>query len=187
MAKKTTCTRGSVRLRNGVWNYRITVNGKQIERVGTKDKEETEKMMIQAIAESDRNGILFKASNISVDEMVDMWYEEYCYKAVKHGTRRDYSNVIKNHIKPYMGKVKLKDINVDFLQKYIDEKSAKYAKSTYLDAKTANNKSMELKANNFTAVALHLLLGGLVRAISPYPNAATTGSILYVIWVFCKI
>ena len=130
MAKQTTTKKGALRFRNGIWNYRITVNGNQIERAGTADKDETENMMIQALAESNRTGKVFKASIITVSDMADLWFTECCKETLRHGTRSDYKNVIENHIKPYLGKRKLKDIITDDLQAYIDEKSKKYAKST---------------------------------------------------------
>lgn len=130
MAKQTTTKKGALRFRNGVWNYRITINGKQVERAGTADKEETELMMIQTIAEVTRTRKIFKASNITVGEMADLWFEECCKETLRHGTRSDYKNVIENHIKPALGKRKLKDIATDDLQSYVDDKSKKYAKST---------------------------------------------------------
>lgn len=130
MVKQTTTKKGALRFRNGVWNYRITVNGKQIERAGTDDKDETEGLMIQALAEAARTGKVFKASNITVGDMADLWFSECCKETLRHGTRCDYQNVIKNHIKPVLGKRKLKDISPDDLQSYVDEKTRKYSKST---------------------------------------------------------
>ncbi|MDF2544344.1 MAG: phage integrase family protein [Herbinix sp.] len=130
MAKQTTTKKGALRLRNGVWNYRITDDGKQIERAGTADKEETENIMIQVLAEAKRTGKIFKASSITVGDMADLWFTECCKETLRHGTRNDYKNLIENHIKPALGKRKLKDIVTDDLQYYVDDKSKKYAKST---------------------------------------------------------
>jgi integrase len=130
LAKQTTTKKGALRFRNGVWNYRITVNGKQIERAGTPDKGETEGLMIQTLAEAARTGKVFTASNITVGDMADLWFTECCKETLRHGTRSDYRNVIENHIKPAIGKRKLKDITPDELQSYVDEKTRKYSKST---------------------------------------------------------
>lgn len=67
---------------------------------------------------------------MTVSKLLDIWFEECVSTSLRHGTRCDYKNAIENHIKPALGKKQIKDISIDDLQQYIDEKQMKYAAST---------------------------------------------------------
>lgn len=123
-------TKGSLFKKGRIWYYRFMHNGKRICKAGTESKEETRKMMVLAIADAETSGGIFKPSDIKFSDMLDIWYNECVKDTLRHGTRCDYQNAIKNHIKPYFKDAKLKDITTDILQQYIDEKSKRYAAST---------------------------------------------------------
>jgi hypothetical protein len=83
-------------------------NGKRICKAGTESKEETRKLMILAIADAEQTGGIFKPSDIKFSDILDIWFNECVKDTLRHGTRCDYQNAIKNHLKPYFKDKKTK-------------------------------------------------------------------------------
>lgn len=122
-------TKGTVFKRGKKYYYKFNFKGKQIYKVGTEDEKETKALMKQAIADAELNGI-FTFNSMTVTELMEVWYKECVSESLRHGTRRDYRNAIDNHIVPALGNKQIKDVTIDDLQQYIDEKQKKYAEST---------------------------------------------------------
>lgn len=122
--------RGTVFKIGKKYYYRFMYKGKRICRVGTEDEKETKQLLRQAISEAEQSGSVFTTATMTVAKLLDIWFEECVSTSLRHGTRSDYKNAIENHIKPALGKKQLKDISIDDLQQYIDEKQMKYASST---------------------------------------------------------
>ena len=59
-----------------------------------------------------------------LDQWLDLWYKTYLV-SVKQRTREIYEVVIRLHIKPYIGKLRLCDITPAMLQSFINECSTK--------------------------------------------------------------
>lgn len=141
---------GSLYKRGNTWYYRFDIgtdeNGKRIQytRAGTDNKEETAILMREAMREFDNTGKMFIPSEITLSEFLDIWFKECCEKQLRHGTRCDYRNAMNNHIKTHaIGKMKIKDIEPDHLQKYIDEKSLALSPSTMKAHFVVLNKSFK--------------------------------------------
>jgi len=126
--------KGSVYKRGKIWYYRFDIgtgkNRKQFTRAGTESRKETIKLLRKAMREFDETNKVFIPSDILFSDFLDIWFKECVETQKRHGTRADYRNAINNHIKPALGDKKLKDIEPEDLQKYIDEKSKKLAPST---------------------------------------------------------
>lgn len=120
--------KGGVRKRGNNWYYYFDagkINGKRrkIERKGGRTKKEAEFALRQAIGEYESSGYTGKQCDITYYDFVEIWYNE-CTANLSYGTRKDYWNVIKNHIRKHkISYMKLKDIQPEDLQKYVDEKS----------------------------------------------------------------
>ena len=106
------------------WEARATVGrdpgtGKQIQRSfsGKTQKEVREKMQA-AIAELN-NGTYLEPLKMTVGEWLDIWVAEYLGNAKPH-TRKSYEGVIKNHIKPAIGAIKLTSLTRVQVQKMIN-------------------------------------------------------------------
>ncbi|HBF0844748.1 tyrosine-type recombinase/integrase [Clostridioides difficile] len=120
--------KGGVRKRGEKWYYYFdlgTVNGKRkkIERVGGKTKKEAEKALRDALSEFENEGQLFSDNEMSFSDFLDFWYKEYVLLNCKYGTQKNYEKIIKNHLKPELGKYKLKNLNPAILQKFLNDKS----------------------------------------------------------------
>jgi len=68
-----------------------------------------------------------------MNQWLDNWLENYT-QALKGYTLRNYKSQIKNHIRPYIGAVKVSELNADMLQRMYNQLSA-----SGLSAKTLRN------------------------------------------------
>lgn len=139
---------GSIRkktvTRNGqsytYWEARLTVGhdpgtGKQIQRSfsGKTQKEVREKM--QAAAVSVNEGTYKEPSKMTVGEWLDIWLKDYL-GAVKPMTEINYTQHVKNHIKPALGAVKLESLNAPTIQNFYNSLGKSQGKKSGLSGKT---------------------------------------------------
>ncbi|MGL5272213.1 MAG: tyrosine-type recombinase/integrase [Phocaeicola sp.] len=122
--------KGSVRKKGKKWYYRFYVedasgNRIQKEMPGTESKSETETLLRKAMDEYENQAFVAKASNITLNDMLDMWIEEELAPSKRsNGTERSYLNTA-NRIKQHsIGKRKLKTITAEHLQKFFDSLSS---------------------------------------------------------------
>lgn len=122
MARKSAAGSGTIRkrtiTRNGkeytFWEARYTAGydpgtGKQIQRSITgKTQKEVAKKLKEATAAIDA-GTYTAPSKMTVGQWLDIWQEEYL-GAVKPSTVCSYKAVIKNHLKPNLGAIKLESL-----------------------------------------------------------------------------
>ena len=126
------------------WEARLTVGydagtGKQIQRSfsGKTQKEVREKM--QAVAVELNNGTYKDPSKMTVGEWLSIWQEEYLGNTKPH-TRKSYAGVIKNHILPAVGAVKLSALTPMHVQKLINGiKRKRKTKGDAVNPKTTKN------------------------------------------------
>lgn len=132
MARRAAQGAGTIRKktvkRNGkdytYWEARITTGrdpgtGKQIQQSfsGKTQKEVREKMQAAAVAVN--TGTYIPPAKLTVGQWLDVWAGEYLGN-LKPGTISTYTGIIKNHIKPAMGAVKLTDLHPHRVQKFIN-------------------------------------------------------------------
>jgi len=147
MARKATRSvqgGGSIRQRpDGRWEARFTVGrdpgtGKQIQRsvYGTTQKEVRQKLS-QAVAAID-SGTYTIPSKMTVGQWLDIWQRDYL-GGVKPFTVLNYSQHIKNHIKPAMGAIKLDALNAHTIQSFYNDLGAERNGKPGLSPKTVKN------------------------------------------------
>lgn len=120
--------RGSIRKRGNSYYIRYyDKNGKQVEKVGGKTKKE---------AESKLNEILYTLengspinSNMLLSSYLEMWLEDYIKNEKTDNTYDKYKNSIEKYIIPNLGDIKLKDLKVIHIEKFI--KKLKSTKINY--------------------------------------------------------
>lgn len=132
MAKKSAKGSGTIRkktvTRGGkaytYWEARITTGrdpgtGKQIQRsfTGKTQKEVREKM--QAAAVEVNQGTYTAPQRLTVGQWLDVWADEYL-GAVKPSTVRNYRDIIRLHIKPALGAIRLADLHAHTVQSFIN-------------------------------------------------------------------
>lgn len=126
---------GYIRKRGNKWYYSFelsTVNGKRkrIERAAGPNKKDAEKALRKALYELDTTGVFHDPSDISVADFMDQWIERYGIN-LSYNTRKTYRKNIEQHIKPALGAYKLKNLQPDTLQDFINKKKLDgYKKST---------------------------------------------------------
>ncbi|MES1047197.1 site-specific integrase [Heyndrickxia oleronia] len=118
---------GGVRKRGDNWYYYFEagkVNGKRkkIERKGGSTKKEAQIALRNAIAEFEQKGNTILESNISASDYLDYWFKNYVLINCKYNTQQYYRGIIDNHIKPYFGSYKLKQISSKSLQEFLNKK-----------------------------------------------------------------
>lgn len=132
---------GSIRQRSdGRWEARFTVGrdpgtGKQIQRsvYGSTQKEVRQKLA-QAVAAID-SGTYTMPSKMTVGQWLDIWQRDYL-GGVKPFTVLNYSQHIKNHIKPALGAVKLEALNAHTIQGFYNSLGKPQEDKPGLSAKT---------------------------------------------------
>ena len=132
MAKRAAQGAGTIRkksvTRNGkqytYWEARITIGrdpgtGKQIQQSfsGKTQKEVREKMQAAAVAVN--TGTYIPPAKMTVGQWLDVWTSEYLGN-LKPGTVTTYTNIIKKHIKPAIGAVKLSELHPHRVQTFIN-------------------------------------------------------------------
>lgn len=120
MAEITTRKRGSK------WEYRFEaakINGKrnQISKGGFKTKKEALEAGTKALAEYNSSGLHFTPTEMSYNDYLDYWLEEYCRVNLKRTTVENYEKRIRLHIKPVLGVYKLTALSPAALQSFINK------------------------------------------------------------------
>jgi integrase len=75
--------------------------------VSAKTKTEARRALRQAMADADR-GLIFDADNLKVGEYLDRWLSDSVSDTVKATTFERYEQIARVHLKPALGRVKLK-------------------------------------------------------------------------------
>lgn len=126
---------GGVRKRGTTWSYyfdlgKIDGKRKKKEKGGFRTKKEAEQALTAAMNEYNNAGTIFEASDITVSDYLDQWYDLHCKLNLKYNTQVGYLQIIENHLKPKFGLYKLKAINPAILQEYANSlKLNGYSKS----------------------------------------------------------
>jgi integrase len=115
------------RKRGKAWEWffegaRIDGKRKPISKGGYRTKGEALGAGTQAKAEYDNAGMHFTPSEISVADFYDLWLEEYCKVNLSEGTLVSYKKKIDIHIKPVIGKYRLKALTPAIIQKFLNDK-----------------------------------------------------------------
>jgi integrase len=74
--------------------------------VSAKSKEDARRKLRAARADTDR-GLLFDAENLKVGEYLDSWLADSVRDTVRQRTFERYESIVRVHIKPALGRVKL--------------------------------------------------------------------------------
>lgn len=140
MANKRANGEGNIRKRpDGTWEARFYVGrdpgtGKAIRKsVYGKTQAEVRKKLTASTKEVDE-GTYTPPSKMLLSQWLDTWIAEYT-KNLKPYSLRNYKSQIKNHIKPYIGAVKVSDLTPDMIQRMYN----KLMNECGLSAKTVRN------------------------------------------------
>jgi len=92
-----------------------TADGPKRRYVSGKTKKETRDALTEARTDAAR-GIVFDAGRLTLGEYLDSWLTDYLEPLVdqgkmEHSTYVRDAGIVRNHIKPHLGRKKLKDLN----------------------------------------------------------------------------
>lgn len=143
--------RGSIRKKGSTYYIRFYENGKQIEKFGGKTKREAEKKLNEIIY-SIENGYTI-SSDMFLKDYLKMWLFDYIKGEKSENTFEKYEIVINKYIIPSIGTIKLNDLKVIHIEKYIrylkNENLNKTSIQTYYGVlRCALNKAVKLQMLN---------------------------------------
>lgn len=95
------------------WGKRKTIYGKNLR--------ELRKQLAEAIAENDN--FTSVKDEITLDKWFDKWMEIYKEKSIRPNTRRNYTNIYKKNISPYIGNRFINSLVKSDIQQLIDKAS----------------------------------------------------------------
>lgn len=111
---------------------------KQLQGTG-KTKKEARKNLLDKYAKICKEGKKIKSNSYTVKSWLNYWLNEVKTDDLKGGTYDGYYNSFKNHVLPVIGKIKLKDLKLDDVQKVVNKAKKttfkKYGKTQKISAK----------------------------------------------------
>ena len=128
MNHKISYQNGSVRKRGNKYYYRFRIEEpdgtmKMHESPGTSSRRETEALLKKALDEYNEAGKLIDPGQITVAELMDEWYAAEVEPSTRTSNTRESYKCAMAHIRAHaIGKMRLKDVTVEALQAYVDEK-----------------------------------------------------------------
>jgi integrase len=165
LSKKRGNGEGSITKRkDGRWMARYTVytpKGQKRRTIyGTTRKEAADKL---AQALSDRtSGIVYDDENVTVDEYLDTWLKGSVRGSVRQSTYDRDANLVNNHLRPALGRIKLKKLSAAHVQGfYRDRLDAGLSPSTVHKTHAILHKALA------RAVVWHMVPRNVTEAVEP--------------------
>jgi integrase len=126
VAKKRGNNEGSIyRRKNGTWaaQYIVwTAEGRKRRSVAGKTRAEVARKLTEAMANRD-GGLVYDAGKLTVGEYLDRWFVDSVKGTVKETTYANYAYVTRVHIRPALGRLKLKNLTPAHVRGFYREKS----------------------------------------------------------------
>ena len=123
MAKKRANYEGSIYKRSkGTWRALISIEGKRLSFSASTRKEC--RAWLKDMQNQLESGVMFDAANMSYAEFLLSWLES-SKTSLSPSTLRQYQQIARDHILPYLGKIRLVEIRPAHIQSLYDHKVAK--------------------------------------------------------------
>jgi integrase len=117
---------GSIyRRANGTWAAQYTVwtaEGRKRRSVSGKTRAEVSRKLTEAMANRD-GGFVYDAGTLTVSEYLDKWLADSVKATVKETTYANYSYIIRVHISPALGRLRLKGLTPAHVRGFYGEKT----------------------------------------------------------------
>jgi integrase len=124
MAKRGNGEGSICRRKNGGWmaQYAVyTPEGRKRKTIYGKTRKEVAKKLAKALADRE-GGFIFDAGNQTVSEYLERWLADSVKGSVKPSTYESYKWLVRRHIIPTLGRVKLASLNAAHLQGFYSSK-----------------------------------------------------------------
>lgn len=112
------------RRKNGGWMGQYTVHtaeGKKRRTVYGKTRAEVAKKLARALSDRE-DGLVFDAGNLTLGDYLDRWLLECLKGTVRESTFERYEYAVRPHIKPALGRIKLKSLTPAHVRGFYREK-----------------------------------------------------------------
>ncbi len=146
--------------KNGLWMDRVRLAGKRISVYGKTEKEVRQKVR-RLVADHER-GVAPVTGNLSVAQFLDRWLEDVIKPAGKLRTYQSYEYHSRLHIKPALGRVKLRQLQAPQVQRWCAE-----LRKTGLAPKTVRLAHGVLRSALEQAVQWRLVGENVARLVRP--------------------
>jgi integrase len=168
MARKRANNEGSIVKRpNGYWMAAATINGKR-EYFSGKTQEAVREKLQKALREAE-DGIFVKNDKQTFGEWLDIWLEQYARPTIKSTTYDFYRRLVEIYIKPELGKIPLKKITIERLDKFYTQKKQQKKQN----GKDSETLSIKFVGNIRKVVGMALKKAVTKRRIPFNPNSLT--------------
>ena len=132
--RKKTVTRGGKQYT--YWEARYTEGvdpgtGKQIQRSITGKTQKEVAQRLKAATASIDQGVYSTPNKVTVGEWLDIWAKDYL-GGVRPRTADSYQSIIKHHLKPGLGAIRLEELNTPTVQHLYNSLARKYSAKTML-------------------------------------------------------
>lgn len=117
--------------KDGRYQARYTLNGKRYTIYG-KTQKEVEKKLRDAQYEIE-HGIFARPEKITVDSWFQTWIEEFQKNSIRETTYRMEKGLYNTHLKDQIGKMLMKDVRVEHIQKILNGMCQKGYKRSYIE------------------------------------------------------
>src|SRR5215218_2049318 len=152
------------RRKDGGWEARYyvhTMDGAKRKVLYGKTRAEARDKLAKAL--SDRiDGIVYDDENMTLGEYLDVWLEGSVYGSVRQSTYDRDTNLVNNHIKPVLGRLKLKKLNSTHVQSFYRDRL-----DEGLSASTVHKMHDILRRGLAQATQWHLVPRNVVEAAKP--------------------
>ena len=147
MAKKRGNGEGSIsRRKNGGWmaQYAVyTAEGRKRKTLYAKTRQEVATKLARALSDRE-GGLIFDAGNLKLGDYLDHWLSDSVRDTVRQRTYERYEQMVRVHIKPTLGCVKLRALNAAQVRSLYREKlDAGLATRTVRYVHTTLNKALK--------------------------------------------
>ena len=120
MAIKRGNNEGSIfKRKNGIWRAQVTAGGKRLS-YSSKKRSDCQAWIRSTLHRVD-NGLTFDKAQVTVEEFLNRSLAS-TKSALRHNTWQQYSQIVRDHILPSLGSIKVVDLRPDLIQALYDNK-----------------------------------------------------------------
>lgn len=120
MSKKRGQGEGSIyKRKDGSWSAQVSIQGKRVSKYFKTQREGLD--WLQQIRNQIQAGLTFSGAQLPLSEFLQQWLGSI-RESIKTKTLFQYAQIIRDHIIPRLGKIKLKDLRPDQIQSLYNEK-----------------------------------------------------------------
>ena len=108
-----------IKRKDGLWTAQVTVEGKHKQKY-FKTQQEARSWLLTTNSQI-RDGLMLSGANITYEQYLNEWLITI-KSTIRPKTHEQYTQIVQQHIIPYLGDIKLKDLRPDNIQSLYNKK-----------------------------------------------------------------